>query len=930
MATFPGARPAIRARLLARYPARYIGDGGISATVNDGIVTIAPDYDSLVPDPSPGAGDYEIMARNVHTGETRLIDLQTLDLGPIEIADVTDATTVGQDLVKASDEAAARATIDAASTALATDVVPGLMAAADKTKLDDLPVAAEIESDFDDRVSRSATPATIGDLPRPNDIVMTGGALNAADGGGAAWIYSGSDLSVEVANDPAGVMYRGWPNTNGSEGAYVRQYGNQIDVGAFRTAPGEVTADAITAAAAFEAAQKADSKSVIQSPIIVDLSSNRIDITCPANTTLGQARFVEACKYAAAQGKYVRAGSGTWIATDTILETTYSNGNTVTVEGVGGGRTIILHRALAKTLFRRVGSMTTATLSSTKFASAETRGSVVMTADGGNTYDLAAGDYVMVIDRNVIVSDYGSDGNRAIPYCYQGQWNRIKSISGSTITFYGAHEWDYSTSTRVRKASHGGGLIARDLVIDMHDDDMARFLLDPSDPNYLNPATAAFNGFQSAITKGSVFEGITMRRFFRTGISISAAIDVKISDINGIDMGAHNSTGSYVIAMGGACWDVRADNVRSENCRHLVTSVVSPDYDSGTDTYTPADTIESAHVSFSNCHGMNHRFTPFDLHPGARHVVFNHCHAWSSAKTTGGTDGQGFQPRGRYITMNSCTAVGTYRGLYTAFGDHIIINDFVADNCTIGMDIFRSPYTQVNGAVIRDPVDRGVWAHSDGAGTSSFDVMTRISLKNIVVNGNPSIAAFGFDGYDDTWDIDYGKSLKAPDATTKFTGLPIKFFRPPNEWDILYSASPGTVHTGTTSETTILTVVLPGGSMGPNGILRIRSAFTKNNNVNVKTMKVQLDGTSFLNATQTNGVQPLETELEIRNTNTESEQEGQVRSSTNGATLTWLTLSGVSGKNTASNLNIQVKVTLADVADTITLEYFRVEVLYRA
>lgn len=113
MPEFPGARPTIRARVKAQYPQRYLSDGGLRVTVTKGVANFGFDLDSLVPEPTPLAGNFDVAARDKTTGEMRLVDVDGFSLGPIDIAQVTDATATGQAVVTASDGAAARSVIGA-------------------------------------------------------------------------------------------------------------------------------------------------------------------------------------------------------------------------------------------------------------------------------------------------------------------------------------------------------------------------------------------------------------------------------------------------------------------------------------------------------------------------------------------------------------------------------------------------------------------------------------------------------------------------------------------------------------------------------------------------------------------------------------------------------------------------------------------------
>ena len=144
MALVPSARPTIRGRILGRYPAGARGDAGLRLVVSNGVIQGALDYASLVEDPNPNAGNYTVAARNRATGEYAEVGLNQIDLGPISIADVTDATPTGQSIVTAADPLAVRSTIGAASNALATDSNPGLLKPGGNSKLDTVQAGAQV------------------------------------------------------------------------------------------------------------------------------------------------------------------------------------------------------------------------------------------------------------------------------------------------------------------------------------------------------------------------------------------------------------------------------------------------------------------------------------------------------------------------------------------------------------------------------------------------------------------------------------------------------------------------------------------------------------------------------------------------------------------------------------------------------------------
>lgn len=135
--------------------------------------------------------------------------------------------------------------------------------------------------------------------------------------------------------------------------------------------------------------------------------------------------------------------------------------------------------------------------------------------------------------------------------------------------------------------------------------------------------------------------------------------------------------------------------------------------------------------------------------------------------------------------------------------------------------------------------------------------------------------------------------------------------------------------TGTTTETTLATVTIPGGSMGPNGALRIDVSASWTANTNLKTLNIKLGGTLIggfgrSGATETGA----RTQVVVENRGSQTSQVISQPSATSiifgvftvayPATLT---------KDTSQDLALTITGTLANSADTITLERYLVEVI---
>ncbi len=140
------------------------------------------------------------------------------------------------------------------------------------------------------------------------------------------------------------------------------------------------------------------------------------------------------------------------------------------------------------------------------------------------------------------------------------------------------------------------------------------------------------------------------------------------------------------------------------------------------------------------------------------------------------------------------------------------------------------------------------------------------------------------------------------------------------------SAVPASV-TGTTSETVLATIPIPAGAMGVNGGLRVSFGYTQTNNANSKTIRVRLGATSALLLALT--TQPTVTfDFLIVNRGVTN---SQVSTINNNNVLSWGGTSGGAFNTLAIDTtvaqNLTIAATLANAADTVTLETLSVQLL---
>jgi len=134
--------------------------------------------------------------------------------------------------------------------------------------------------------------------------------------------------------------------------------------------------------------------------------------------------------------------------------------------------------------------------------------------------------------------------------------------------------------------------------------------------------------------------------------------------------------------------------------------------------------------------------------------------------------------------------------------------------------------------------------------------------------------------------------------------------------------------TGTTSETALVTIAVPAGVMGPNGLIRVTATFSCTNSANSKIGRVRFSGTAYTAITMTN-LAILRTSFFIHNRNSESSQVGFASNSTSGVGTSTSSLA-TSTIDTSQASEVVFSGALTSGAETITLESYVVDVKYGA
>jgi len=147
-------------------------------------------------------------------------------------------------------------------------------------------------------------------------------------------------------------------------------------------------------------------------------------------------------------------------------------------------------------------------------------------------------------------------------------------------------------------------------------------------------------------------------------------------------------------------------------------------------------------------------------------------------------------------------------------------------------------------------------------------------------------------------------------------------------WRVLAQSSVAVSHTGTTTETTLATVTIPAGAMGPNGRVRITTFWTYTNSANTKTLRVRFGGASGASylAHNITATATLRHQTEICNVNAANSQVGSLNTSFGASTDAVLN----STVDTTSAVDIVFRCQLANAGEIVTLRSYLVELLFAA
>ncbi len=153
-------------------------------------------------------------------------------------------------------------------------------------------------------------------------------------------------------------------------------------------------------------------------------------------------------------------------------------------------------------------------------------------------------------------------------------------------------------------------------------------------------------------------------------------------------------------------------------------------------------------------------------------------------------------------------------------------------------------------------------------------------------------------------------------------------------WRVLAASAVAASHTGSTAETTLATITVPGNAMGPNGILRITLQWGRTGTAGTMTPKVYfggLAGTLYHSAVVGASNLSLRHQIQIANRNAANSQIGhQGNHANNGGWQQSTTAAITSALDTTSSQDIVITAQLNTAGDTMRLEAYLVELLHKA
>lgn len=165
---------------------------------------------------------------------------------------------------------------------------------------------------------------------------------------------------------------------------------------------------------------------------------------------------------------------------------------------------------------------------------------------------------------------------------------------------------------------------------------------------------------------------------------------------------------------------------------------------------------------------------------------------------------------------------------------------------------------------------------------------------------------------------------KGSDGTVRRSDLTLVESEISSAWLIVGSGATQQSHTGSTSETTLVTVSIPAGLMGSNGRVRVTVLGGATGASGNKTWRVKFGGTAFLEIVGTTTTLSSRIQCEIANRNATNSQVGGALAQGNWSTNTAAVIT--SAIDTTAAVNLTITGQLSSAGDSVSVESYLVEV----
>lgn len=136
----------------------------------------------------------------------------------------------------------------------------------------------------------------------------------------------------------------------------------------------------------------------------------------------------------------------------------------------------------------------------------------------------------------------------------------------------------------------------------------------------------------------------------------------------------------------------------------------------------------------------------------------------------------------------------------------------------------------------------------------------------------------------------------------------------------------GANHTGTTTETTIRSVSIPAGTVKVGNVLKITTAWSWTNNANAKTAKVKLGTTAYVDLSLSTSLNS-KNQCNIAFIASASQIGFQAAGVGTGGWGAGASAQPTSTYNESQDMTINITGTLANIADTLRLEGYTIEIM---